>query len=155
MNIWGIQISQDLLSMIAIITVTTGAIVVPGYIIWKTKNRMKHHPFPERNTVDAVFHESKVSGRSHRSRLTKISNASNALEVIVTADELWVMLPDMFGWMAEQSDFDLRIPLSSITSAERLKGSVLIKTNHVESRTNAFELTLRDTDRFLLPIKMS
>ena len=155
MNIWGIHISNTLLGWIAFLSVSTGFILVPSTIAWKIKKRMKDHPIPERNHVVAVFCESRVSGRSHKSWFTRLSAAYKCLHVMVTDDELWVFLPDLLGWMAVQTDLDHRIPLKAVLNIDRTRKSLILTYKNDQNETKKIELRLRNPDLFLRAIEQA
>ena len=113
---------EVVLSFLRDIPVLWGGVWVGGcLIVSAVYRRMNGKAIVSRAPFDAVFHESRCSGRSLRNTLTRIGGARNCLMVYVQGSELVVtpkfpftlmFLPEIFG-------FDVRVPIASITAVER------------------------------------
>jgi hypothetical protein len=111
--------------------------------------RKAHKPLFPRVPNDAVFAETRLSGRSLRNWVTRIGGASNCLLVYVSDSALTIvpMFPFNLMFLPEVYGLETTVPARAV----RLEGSggsrrqrlVLIVDGSVEQR---FEISIRDRD---------
>ncbi len=67
------------------------AISFIGLLLYRGKRALEI--FPDIKTMEVLFREKSVSGTSLKNRLTKLTSVNNALDIIVTKNELWIKSP--------------------------------------------------------------
>jgi len=102
---------------------------------------------------DAVFYEDWTSGRSLRNSFTRVGGARNCLLVYVAAGHLNVVprFPFTLMFLPELYGLDLRVPLTSIASAEPVKGWMgrAVRVSFQSGGPAPIELKLRDEEGFI------
>lgn len=112
-------------SVVFVLVNICGVCLVLGYFWRAYLKRKRDHPFADRDDVEVVFRERRVSGNSGKSTFTKICGARHCLTVTVTATELWVYGPDLFAAILEWGDLEHRIALGDIVGVEKVKKGVV------------------------------
>lgn len=121
---------------------------------WLVVRRMKRTGpnFPPLVSVDVRFRERRASGRALTSLKTRLGGANNALDVIVTDDELWLTSFALFGFMAAVAQrFDLlhRVPLERVEGVMRRKSVVRVRFYRESGEPCEVELRLKKPERFV------
>ena len=111
--------------------------------------RKKGVAFPPRKEVVVVYEEKGVSGRSHKSLLTKVGGGKNCIIVTVTNSELWINVMFPFNIVAYYYDSLHRLPLSVIKKATQSGKSVIVEFNRPDGSNGVFELLLKNPDEFI------
>lgn len=90
--------------------------------------------FPAINTVKVVYRNRFASGYATKRSFWKNGRANNALDVVVTDNELWLKSMLLFAGLSLQFGLLHKIPLKNITNAT-LQGDKVI----VDFKNDAFE----------------
>jgi hypothetical protein len=115
-------------ALILIVAIGNG---VMFYLGGKKANKRFHGQSHQR----VLFIERGASGRSHKSCMTKLGGARNAMEVVVTESELWIKgIWPIFSYIGSKFDLTHRIRKSDIKSCE-VEGLVVKLWFHNESGT--------------------
>ena len=109
--------------------------------------------FPSLQTVNVLFREKSVSGNSRKSLSTKLGGARNALEVIITNDELWVRSPLLFAGFGKTYDLLHKIKLTEILNVELSKKNVVISFKENDKLTTTLDLKMKKNQEFVKIIK--
>lgn len=118
--------------------------------LWLKKNGVS---FPDLSTVQVLFQENRVSGRSHKSLITKLGGGRKSHKVILTNSELWVTAHFPFNLVAAYYDGIHKIPLSSISGVNETNNHVYIEFIRSNGASGKFELILSKQQEFMQLIK--
>jgi hypothetical protein len=121
-------------------------IVAFSFLAWRRQKRGL--VFPKTTDEDIVFSESKASGSSHKSLITRMAGASRCLIVLVNKSTLAITTPFPFYVFNGMYDLDHIIPLSSIEKIERHKGTTNLEYRREDGSIAKLSLRLRDSERF-------
>jgi hypothetical protein len=90
--------------------------------------------FPAINTVTVVYRNRFASGYATKRSFWKNGRANNALDVVVTDEELWLKSMVLFAGLLQKFGILQKLPLKNITNAT-LQGDKVI----VDFKNDAFE----------------
>ncbi len=112
-----------------LIVVWLTAMLVMVFILYQ-RGKEALSIFPDLSSVKVLFREKGVSGYSEKSWLTKLGNANNVLEVILTNRELWVRSPVIFAGFLKTFDLLHKVELKQVTvvKAEHSKLELGVRT---------------------------
>ncbi len=111
--------------------------------------RKKGITFPPKSDVDIIYEEKGISGRSHKSQLTKMGGSRNCLCVTITTEELWINTYFPFNLVAYYYDGLHRLPLSSIKNVNQSGKALFVKFERTDGTFGVFELELKNPGMFL------
>ncbi len=150
MNLFDLNFLGESFNNIFLIALASN-IVVFVLIVYFTRNRRIR--FPDKSTVNVLFEEGWVSGRSHKNFITKLGGGRNCIKVTVTDEELWINTPFPFNVIAYFYDGIQRIPLKTIRKSEILGDTVLVEYDRKDGELGMYELKLKNKDNFINTIK--
>ncbi|MBT4732079.1 hypothetical protein HOB87_08940 [Candidatus Woesearchaeota archaeon] len=96
--------------------------------------------FPSIDSVNILFREKGVSGKSRKSFSTKMSGVINILDIIVTNDELWIRGPKYFVESLIESDLLHKVNIKDIVNVEFNKKNKVV----LSFKSNSNSLTVLD-----------
>lgn len=115
------------------------------YFIMKRKGTI----LPSRKTANVLFEEKGVSGRSHKSVISKMGGGRNCIVVTITDQELWIDAIFPFNIIAFYYDGVHRLSLSKIKKVTQPGRSVLVEFERNDGSDGTFELYLKNPSGFM------
>ena len=111
--------------------------------------------FPKATDHDIVFSESRASGSSHKSIITRLGGASRCLTILVNESTFAVTTFFPFTALAGIYDLEHIIPLERIKNIETRKGTTYIEFTKDDGSSAKISLRLKDRENFEKAIKLS
>lgn len=118
------------------------------FIVYK-RGKASIEIFPPIDSVNVLFQEKRASGYSTKSWSTRLGGINNALEIVVTNNELWVRIPWIVAGFAKTHELLHRVNLKNILFVESKKKNVTIVFESSDGLRTELKLMLKGAELFV------